>query len=108
APHNLVTRSVESSSGSPGRILRDSIPRPDSHGVWTEARHGRGAFTTETRGGLSQWSGGRLGSYALWLGPLMAIVLGIHGASGFSSGWKSSMRGNCSRRASGRPSRILA
>ena len=75
APHNLVTRSEESSpsptdrAGSPGFDSPAGPQRPRSR-----ARHGRGAFTTESRGGLSQWSGGRLGRFAQWLGPSMATV----------------------------------
>ena len=33
------------------------------------SRHGRGAFPTETRGGQSQWYGGRLGRLYPWGGP---------------------------------------
>ena len=50
--------------GLPGAVRPAELIRPASG-----ARHGGGAFTTDLRGGLSQWHGGRLGSFDPWYGP---------------------------------------
>ncbi len=65
-PNNRVTRSanpvsITDRAGSPGAVRLAEPIRPASG-----ARHGGGAFTTDLRGGLSQWHGGRLGSFDPW------------------------------------------
>lgn len=65
-PNNRVTRSADPISitdraRSPGAVRLAELIRPASG-----ARHGGGAFTTDLRGGLSQWHGGRLGSFDSW------------------------------------------
>ncbi len=74
-PNNRVTRSVDLASitdrvRSPGAVRPAELIRPASG-----ARHGRGAFTTDLRGGLSQWYGGRLGSFVSWYGPRTASAV---------------------------------
>jgi len=74
-PNNRVTRSAELASiadraRSPGAVRPAELIRPASG-----ARHGRGAFTTDLRGGLSQWHGGRLGSLDSWYGPRTASAV---------------------------------
>jgi len=74
-PDNRVTRSADPVSitdqaGSPGAVRLVELIRPAS-----VARHGRGAFTTDLRGGLSQWFGGRLGSFDSWHGPRTASAV---------------------------------
>jgi hypothetical protein len=74
-PNNRVTRSanlapITDRAGSPGAVRLAELIRPASG-----ARHGRGAFTTDLRGGLSQWHGGRLGSFDSWYGPRTAAAV---------------------------------
>src|SRR5271157_3951414 len=74
-PNSRVTRSADLASitdraGSPGAVRPAELIRPASG-----ARHGRGAFTTDLRGGLSQWHGGRLGSFDSWYGPRTASAV---------------------------------
>ena len=73
--NNLVTRSVDPASicdpaGSPCAVRLAELIRSAFR-----ARHGRGAFTTDLRGGLSQWYGGRLGSLDSWYGPRTASAV---------------------------------
>ncbi len=73
--NNRVTRSADLASitdraRSPGALRPAELIRPASG-----ARHGRGAFTTDLRGGLSQWHGGRLGSFVSWYGPRTASAV---------------------------------
>ena len=42
---------------------------PSSSRLLVRACQGRRAFTTDSRGGLSQWHGGRLGRHVSWDGP---------------------------------------
>ena len=74
-PNNRVTRSADPASitdraGLPGAVRLAELIRPASG-----ARHGGGAFTTDLRGGLSQWHGGRLGSFDSWYGPRIASAV---------------------------------
>ena len=72
--NNLVTRSAGSAAicdraGPPGTARLAELSWPAAG-----ARHGRRAFTTDTRGGLSQWYGGRLGRLDSWHGPRTAAA----------------------------------
>ena len=49
-----------------------------------EVRQGRRAFTTDSRGGLSQWHGGRLGRHDSWDGPRITAVVESVGAISLS------------------------
>ena len=74
-PNSRVTRSADPASitdpaGSPGAERLAELNWP-AFG----ARHGRGAFTTDLRGGLSQWHGGRLGSLDSWYGARTASAV---------------------------------
>ena len=68
-PNNLVTRSAGPASMPDRAGLRAPVALAGTIRPAAGARHGRRAFTTDSRGGLSQWYGGRLGRLVSWHGP---------------------------------------
>ena len=80
----------------------EAAPRVGTAGAGFEsagrrARQGRRAITTDSRGGLRQWHGGRLGRLVSWDGPGKNTAARPDGAIGRSS--NSWMIAVCSRRA---------